>query len=452
MNSFSKQRKIIFSLALPIIIQNIVAHVQILFDRAFLGNLDVRYLTVVGNVMVPFEALLFFYFAAANGITILVAQNIGAKKFKRAQQLSESSYFYFTLISTGLFLFWIVGAKAVFSLLGVTGVILKEATVFTQILSVSLIFAGIDISSASILQGIGQTKPIMVFGIARSILNIVLDWLLIFGHMGLPAMGMEGAALATAIANVLGSIGLFMTAILSKKLPYRISIKGILSPKWRHCNHMLKLGLPSGLESLLYYTGLLVLTRLMNRIDDMAVGIFSLINGIQIIGVLIYLGFARASMTVVGQYWGEKNYREAKRSALYCLRLSYYITLTCSVIFLTFPHFLIGIFTTDTQVIDRAVPLLRFIAIFINFDVMNIMMGHAIRATGDTKWMLYTQIVGTLYVIALSSVMIINLNLGLWGMYIVMLSDEIIRAGVNFLRFVKGGNPFRRKMWVENAA
>lgn len=450
MNDLSEKRKIIFSLALPIIIQNIVAHVQILFDRAFLGHLDVRYLAVVGNVLVPFEALLFFYFAAANGITILIAQNIGAKKFRRAQQYSESSFFYFTLFSVGLFLFWIVGAKTVFSLLGVTGVILKEAVIFVQLLAISLIFAGIDVSAASILQGVGRTKPIMVFGLARSILNIILDWLLIYGNLGLPAMGLEGAALATTIANILGSVGLFVTVILSKKLPYRISLKAILSPRWRHFYRMIKLGLPSGLESLLYYVGLLVLTRLMNRIDDMAVGIFSLITGIQIIGVLIYLGYARAAMTVVGQYWGEKNFTEAKRSGLYCLRLSYYITLTCTVVFLAFPHFLIGIFTTDTQVIDRAVPLLRLMAIFINFDVVNIMMGHTIRATGDTKWMLYSQIFGTIYVISLASMVIINFNLGLSGMYMVMISDEIIRGSVNFLRFVKGGNPFKRSLWVEN--
>jgi putative MATE family efflux protein len=452
MNIRSEQRKVIFSLALPIIVQNIVSHVQILFDRAFLGNLDVRYLSVVGNVMVPFEALLFFYLAAANGITILVAQNIGAKKFRRAQQLSASSFFYFTLLAIALFLFWIVGAKTVFSLLGVTGIILKEAVIFVHILAISLIFAGVDVSAASILQGVGRTKPIMVFGITKSILNIILDWVLIYGNWGLPAMGLEGAALATTIANIIGSVGIFVTVILSKSLPYRISLKAILSPEWRHFYHMIRLGLPSGLETLLYYIGLLVLTRLMNRIDDMAVGIFSLITGIQTIGVLIYLGFARAGMTVVGQYWGEKNFGEARRSGLYCLRLSYYITLTCSAIFLTFPHFLIGIFTTDAQVIDRAVPLLRFIALFINFDVVNIVMGHTIRATGDTKWMLYSQIFGTVYVIALSSLVIVHFNLGLWGMYFVMISDEMLRGSVNFLRFVKGGNPFKRSVWLKPAA
>lgn len=447
-NNKKLQLATIFGIALPIIVQNIVMHMQLLIDRAFLGNLNARYLAALGNVMVPYETLLFFFFAAAGGLTILIAQNIGAKRIEDAQRLAESAFFFSTLFSSGLFLIWFFGARGIFSLLGASGTILNDAVAFVRVLSFGLIFIGIDVTAVSILQGTGNTKPIMIFGIAKNVINIILDWVLIYGHLGFPAMGFSGAATATVIAGVIGTSGLFLTVLLSTKLPFPLTHTALMAPRWRDYRQTMKLGLPSGLETLLYYCGLLVLLRFMNHVDSMAIGIFSLINGIQVIGVFIYLGFASASTTLVGQAWGGRNYREAKEIGLYCLRLSMAVTLCCSAIFLLFPRFLIGIFTSDIHVIERAVPLLRLIAFFINLDVINILMGHAIRATGDTKWMLCSQIFGTLFVIGLSSVMIFGFSMGLLGMYLIMILDELIRGGVNYLRFTKGGNPFAKRTYV----
>lgn len=441
-NENRARRAMIFRIAFPIIVQNIVMHMQILIDRAFLGNLHSRYLAAIGNVMVPFEALMFCFFAAANGLTILIAQNIGAKKMHEAKRLGESSYAFTSLFSTSLFFLWFFGANGILSTLGASGTILKDAETYVRFLSISLIFMGIDVSSASILQGVGQTKPIMFFGIMKSLINIVLDWAMIFGHLGFPSMGLAGAALATTIANAAGAIGLFLTVILTKKLPFTVNIRSILRPAWKTYSPSIKLGLPSGIETFLWYSGQLVLTRFMNSIDAMAIGIFSLISGIQVIGVLIYLGFATASTTLVGQAWGAQDFKEAKRVGLYCLRLSMMVTVCCATLFLLFPRFLIQIFTSDSDIISRAVPLLRMIAIFINLDVVNILMGHCIRATGDTRWMLYSQIFGTVFVISCSSLLIYHFSLGLVGMYLTMIMDEFIRGGINFFRFVLGENPF----------
>src|SRR5690606_40648266 len=65
-----------------------------------------RYLSAIGNVMIPYNAMTFIFFAIATGLTVLVAQNVGRKDYRRAQQLGQSAFFYLTLISTGLFLLW----------------------------------------------------------------------------------------------------------------------------------------------------------------------------------------------------------------------------------------------------------------------------------------------------------------------------------------------------------
>lgn len=444
-NVIKDRRKMILAIAIPIIIQNIVQHVMISTDRAFLGNLDAKYLASVGNVVVPYNTLLFCFFSLSVGLTVLIAQSIGAKDIRRAQKLGESSFVFNTLVSVGLFLFWQILGGTVLKAFGAKGEILRDAVTYVRILSISYILFGIEITVASILQGVGVTRPIMIFGIIKSVLNAFLAWVMVFGKLGLPAMGLEGAAWATTISSIVGALGLVAVIFFLKDiLPFHLSPKEILQPNWKLYKDSLNVGLPSAMESLLWSSGQLVMTFLLNRIDGMAIGIFSVVQTIQMVGLFIYMGIAKAAMTMVGQYWGEESYDKARATGYQCMRMSLAITAFFGVIFLIFPEALARIFTKDTAVIDRAVPLIRWVALTIQFQAVNVITGHAIRGTGDTKWMLGSQIFGTTFVISLSSLLIFGLSWGLLGVYITVLLDEAVRGGINYLRFVSGENPFLR--------
>ena len=438
------RRKMIFAIALPIMIQNIVMNLQVMIDRAFLGNLDARYLASIGNVMVPFNALNFFFYSAATGLTVLVAQNIGRKDYSRAKKLGESAFVYSTLFSTLLFLTWLLGANIIFTVFGASGEILSDAVTYVRIVAISLIFLGIEVSGGSILQGVGITRHIMVFGILKSLTNILLDWILIYGKFGFPALGLKGAALATMISNIIAAVGIFIAILKSRRLPFTFSKKALLRPKWQLYKKTLEVGMPIGIEALLWYLGQLILVRFLNQIDSMAIGVYSLVNGIQSIPLFIYLGIAKAAMTKVGQYWGDEEYQEALSIGLYCQKLASICVIVFSVAFFIFPRHFAGIFTADVQVLDRAVPLIRLSGIFINVQALNVVMGNAIRATGDTKWMLYSQIAGTIFIVSIAPVMIFGLSLGLKGMYITMIVDEGIRGAINYARFYYGKNPFEK--------
>jgi putative MATE family efflux protein len=438
------KRRIIFSIALPITVQNIVMHLQLLTDRAFLGNVDPLYLAAIGNVMTPYNALTYFFYSVATGLTILIAQNIGRKDFQLAQRIGQTSFIFSSIFSTSLFLMWFFGASRIFSIFGVHGDVLSYSMRFVKIISVSLIFFGLEISMSSMLQAAGKTKFIMMAGVIKSVLNVVLDWVLIYGNFGFPKLGLEGAAIATMTANIVGGIFIFSIVLIRKELPFHLSKKAMLKPKWNLYWMTLKVGMPTGAEALLWYSGQLVLVRLLNQVDQMAIGIYSLVSGIQAIALFLYLGFAKASLTMVGQYWGEEKYQEARGIGLYCQKLAMMVTVAVALILLVFPHFFAQIFSTDKSVIDRAVPLLRLSSLFVLCQVVNLVTGHSIRATGDTRWMLYSQIFGTIFVISLSSFMIFGLSLGLVGMYFVMILDEFFRGTINFIRFYKGVNPFNR--------
>lgn len=448
----AEERRIIFTIALPIMVQKVTNHFMLLVDRAFVGNLDSRYLAAVGNVMVPFNAMINTFFALATGLTVVVAHNVGRKDYTKARRLSQSAFFYLSLISIMLFFMWFFGAERIFAFFGVSGEVLQYSSAYVKIISIYLIFFGIENAAASILQGVGATRPIMVAGMVRSVLNIFLDWLMVFGKWGFPALGLQGAALATLISNLIGVGLLFYSLFLRGNLPFRLSLKALLQPVWGLFREIASVGIPSGLEILLYQSGQLVLVRLLNEIDPMAIGVYTLVDSIQALSVLMYMGFAKATMTMVGQYWGEERYAEAKRITLYSLEVSVVASVICGLLFLLIPGSLVRIFTTDPEVLTRAAQLLRISGILLIFKSINIVTGHAIRATGDTKWMLYSQIYGTLFVIGFSSFTIFYFNWGLMGIYLTTMFDELLRGNINFLRFYLGYNPLKKLMKKKSPA
>jgi len=259
-------------------------------------------------------------------------------------------------------------------------------------------------------------------------------------------MGLEGAALATLVSNIIGALGIFLAILLYKKLtfPVRLSKRALLRPKWQLYWEALKIGLPSGFESILWYTGQLVLVWLMNRIDPMAIGVYTTVNGIQGIALLIYNGYARAATTLVGQSWGRKDYTSAREIGFYSQRLAGWVTLTFAAVFLLFPQALISIFTKDAAMIQQSAALLRMAAVFINVQMVNVVMGSAIRGTGDTMWMCCSQIFGTVFVVGVSIYLMLGLSWGLVGMYLTMILDEGLRGWINLLRFSYGVNPFKK--------
>ena len=130
--------------------------------------MDARYLAAVGNVMPIFNAFTFFMFSVGTGLTVLVAQNIGAKDYKKAQRFGESAFFFFSLFSIGLFLFLYFGAESIFTLFGTQGEILEFATRYARILSILFLFLGIDVTAGGILMGSALPVPSWCSGSSRA--------------------------------------------------------------------------------------------------------------------------------------------------------------------------------------------------------------------------------------------------------------------------------------------
>lgn len=430
-----KKIKQILALALPLILQQLCLQLQVWIDRAMLGHVNTEFFSAIGNTSVPYYMVTSMITAICGGTAILTAQGIGAGDEPQVRRVGESSLFGSSLLSFGSYLFFFFCSEGLFRLMGIQSPILEYCIRYMRILSLSLLILGPAASAQAVLQGFGLTKSIMIAGITGNLLNILLDWVLIFGHWGFPALEIAGAAWATVIANLVSSGIAIWYVFGSRRMPVSLGLSLRFSEHWRNYRNVLRLGIPSGLEFFLWNMGNMILVSFLNRLDPMHAGIYTLVFSIETVPLLIYMGLSNAGLTLVGQQTGARSPHQARQTGFICLSFALVICVITAVIFSRFPEPLLGLFTDDFATLTTATPYLRFVAWILFPKAVNNVIGLCIRGTGDTRWMLYTQIFGTIFMVAAGYYFILLSDFGLLGIFITLLADETLRGIANLGRF-----------------
>ncbi|PKO03775.1 MAG: hypothetical protein CVU43_01090 [Chloroflexi bacterium HGW-Chloroflexi-5] len=442
---FSKQ---MFRIALPIALSGIIMQLQMLIDTAFLarytttinGNVlsgsDI--LSAVGNVFFPYMVTISFIWALGTGVVVLVSQHLGANNPDQARTVGNVAIKYNTLLSWVGFAFWFFFAKKVFTLMGVQEPILTLSLQYITFISIELLYMGASTSVNAIFQGTGNTRPEMYAGVFRSVLHIVLDYILIFGNFGFPELGVAGAGIASTASGFFATIVMIVFFTKTKNLPFKVSLKSIFVAPIKPYLKLLRVALPSSLEEMLWNFGNLVLAYFLNLLSKDAVGIYRLVYQIEITPIFFYQGLARAVTTLVGQRTGARDLAGAKESGLIGTFYSVSFCILFTATFIAIPKLILSIFTPDVQLIDKAAPLLVITAFTMMPRAVNIISGNGIRGYGDTMWMLATQIFGIIFILSLSYILMFPVGLGIYGLFIGMFSDETLRGIINTIRFYRG--------------
>lgn len=437
-----------FRIALPIALSGIIMQLQMLIDTAFLarytttinGNVlsGSEILSAVGNVFFPYMVTISFIWALGTGVVVLVSQHLGANNPDQARTVGNVAIKYNTLLSWVGFAFWFFFAKKVFTLMGVQEPILTLSLQYITFISIELLYMGASTSVNAIFQGTGNTRPEMYAGVFRSVLHIVLDYILIFGNFGFPELGVAGAGIASTASGFFATIVMIVFFTKTKNLPFKVSLKSIFVAPIKPYLKLLRVALPSSLEEMLWNFGNLVLAYFLNLLSKDAVGIYRLVYQIEITPIFFYQGLARAVTTLVGQRTGARDLAGAKESGLIGTFYSVSFCILFTATFIAIPKLILSIFTPDVQLIDKAAPLLVITAFTMMPRAVNIISGNGIRGYGDTMWMLATQIFGIIFILSLSYILMFPVGLGIYGLFIGMFSDETLRGIINTIRFYRG--------------
>ena len=436
LNAGSRLRQI-FHIAFPLIIQGLVFQLQSLTDKAFLGNLDTRYVSAAGAAQMPYVATVDSMMAVGMGLIIVVSKLYGAGTQEKIAKYVKSTAFYNTLLGLLLLSIWQAGAQTILEFFQIDQEIIGFSIEYVKICSVYLAFIGLDCALLGMLQGMGLTRPIMYAGIIKVGLNILISWVLILGKLGFPALHVTGAAIGTLAANLFSFLFIVTYCMIFKRKQFYLHLM-----KWEwFClapyRKVICLGIPVGLEYLLWNASNLILIRFINGFSYLDMAIYSLTFGFQCIVYVIFEGTSKATLTLIGQNIGAGHKEQADKFFNVTILLNFAIVAMAAVCFFFFPKPLLNIFSNDIQVIERGIPFLGMIGLIMFPQSMNVICGNAIRAHGDTKWMLFSQILGSVLVLSTSWFMVDQMQMGMMAIYITLFLDEAIRGSVNLIYYKK---------------
>ena len=301
--------------------------------------------------------------------------------------------------------------------------------------------------------GRGLTKVVMIVDALYALLNVVLDYLWIFGHLGFPAMGIEGAAWATVVAMSLKA--LTYAALFLK--PNNRSF-ATMSARFDRAlfGRMLHFGWPSGLQTLVDVAGFTLFIFLVGRLGATESEATSMVFSISSLAFMPVFGIGMAASILVGQHLGEDRDQVAAQATWTSMHVALFYMAVVSAIFVFAPWIVLtGFFAGPGEAQDEtvralAVVLLRFVAAYNFLDAALMIFVNAIKGAGDTRFVLWVSLIMATLLAVASWLAVEVLNLGLYGCWTLITLWVSSMGVIYMLRFMQG--KWRSMRVIEPAA
>jgi len=302
---------------------------------------------------------------------------------------------------------------------------------------VSTPFLFIIFLSTAALRAAGDAKTPLILGVVENLINFAINYTLIFGNFGFPALGVHGAAIGTSIAYFTGAIlylGIFAD--------HRRGI-GIRWEKpfvnWVTIRRILRVGVPAAAEQFAFQIGLLIWIVMVVGFGQDAVAAHQIGLRIQSFVFMPGLGLSIASSALVGQNLGAQKPGSAELSAREATKLSILIMGVIALFNFVFAPFVAYAFVGPGPAHDLSVTFIRVHATSIPAIGMFFTLSGSLRGAGDTKWPLYASLLGTYLIrLPLSAVLGYTLGLGVIGVWIALPVEYYLRSVIIVQRFNGG--------------
>ncbi len=280
--------------------------------------------------------------------------------------------------------------------------VLREEYPFFTILMATGVVVPLGTAIGGFFTGQGRMRPNVISCVAGCLLNVVLDYALIFGHWGFPRLGIVGAAIATAIAGCVPPAAQFVL-FLRDPLVRRMGWRNALVLDWPLMKRMVRYGAPAGGHLLVDIGSFTVFVLMTGRLEPLSFAASNIGFSINSVAFMPLLAISIAASIVVGQHQGRGDSDSAARAGWTALMIGWVYMFAAGASFLLFPGGYYRLFQsqeasyTVEQLVRAGKPMMLMMAIWGMFDTVNIVLSGALKGAGDTRFvMVYMLILGWL--------------------------------------------------------
>jgi putative MATE family efflux protein len=431
----------LFTLTWPIFIEIFLHMLMGNADTLMLSQYSDESVAAVGVSNQILSLIIVMFGFVATGTAILVAQHLGANEKKTAGEVSLVSLavnlFFGLLLSLSLAIF----NKPILKLMDLPESLIDEASSYLVIVGGFAFIQALIMTAGAIMRSYSFTRDVMYITIGMNILNVIGNYLFIFGPLGIPVLGVEGVAISTAVSRILGLLAGII--VLLKRIPNALPFKRLFKLPHVHVKNLLKIGVPSAGEQLSYNGSQMVITYFIAVLGTEALTTKVYAQNLMMFIFLFSVAISQGTQIIIGHMVGARKYEDAYHRCIKSLKISIIISCIMAIIFSFAAEPLLGIFTNNTEIIELGKTLIYLTIILEPGRSFNLVVINALRATGDVKFPVYMGILSMWGVsVTISYVLGIWAGLGLVGIWISFIADEWLRGIIMLKRW-------QSKAWIQ---
>ncbi|MCM0649703.1 MATE family efflux transporter [Clostridium swellfunianum] len=447
--SLQEIRKKIYSMILPITIEGVLQLTAGLVSMALIGRISSSDPTPVNAISIS-SRITQIVWALFKGITtgasVFVAQAYGSGNYKKLKGVIQQ-----TLLSSILLviifqqiIYW--NASAILSIFNPGPELLENGVLFLKTISWGLPFMVIMLVVAASLQGMGNAKTPMLIALTMNLINIVISYLLIFGNLGMPSLGIKGAAIATATAQFIGAlIGLYVLFSKGGVLNTHVN-KNFFKINMKQIREVYKVGFPTSLESIFWQVAAIILTKAILTFGDTQAAAHQMGLQAEAISYVPAAGFGIAATTFIGQALGSKNSKLGKAYLKETLKGTLWVTAFCASILIFLPKVVMAMLTENTEVINLGAKYLIIMGLVQVPQNISGVLNGALRGAGFTRVPMFVAAAGLWGIrVPLTLLFAYKFHSTIVAIWIIMGVDLIVRFILSFIIY-KTKNIYDREL------
>ncbi|MGX7948186.1 MATE family efflux transporter [Oleidesulfovibrio alaskensis] len=433
----------VLGVGLPLVISMASSTVMQFTDRLFLSHYSVDAIAAALPAAIVNLLFLLFFTGVAGYANVFIAQYCGSAAPARVGAALWQAIHFSLMGGVLLALLWFV-APFMFSFAGHPAPVVRLEVIYFRVLTVGAVFMLLSSALSCFFSGRGLTRPVMVANIAAMIINIPLDYALIYGAWGLPELGIAGAGIAT----VAGWALTFFFLALATFTRRHDAMFGVLR-NWRFERalflRMMRYGLPSGVNYFFEIFAITFFVFVIGRLGRVELAATNIVFSIDSLAFLPMLGLNIAVSTMVGQAIGAGKPDAAGTAAMNTLHLALAWMLCIGVMFIIFPGVLLDMFRPQDVSVQEYVPireagvvLMRFVAFYCLFDALSLVFFGAVKGAGDTYFVMWAMVAGCACMVAVIVIMRLWFDAGLIALWVVLTCYAVALSLSALLRY-RGG-------------
>ncbi|KIM06176.1 MAG: multidrug transporter [Sulfurovum sp. FS06-10] len=428
----TKHKKIL-AMALPSAFNSLLDMLQVITDLIMVGTISAFAVAAVGvglqSLMFIFAILTLFHV----GTNALISRFKGAKKMSQASLALSTLWQFAWILSLLVMPFWYFGSSQLYVWFGTAPEVRELGSAYVQVLTLMMPFIFMKLVFVSALNATGDTTTPMYVKLVSIVLNVGLNYLLIFGHFGFPALGVVGAGVATVIVNFLELL-VYMVLYVKGKTPF----KPMVHFSKKLLQRALKVGLPASYERSLTMGSFMLFTAIIADYGTEVLAGYQI--GLRIEGVAFMpgIGFTIAAMALMGQGLGAKNPEQSREDVLLVMKYAVGLMFFLSFFMIFTPEYMVKFFTNDALTIKEASLYLKIVGLSQIPLAIGFVLSGALRGAGDSKRTLRINLI-SLWLIRIIPAFALSwyFNDILW-VYIAMIADTFVKALFLWRAFEQG--------------